>query len=125
MPAVEGFEPVVVGTPLATSQPLCPTGLVDTVWLGIVLPKRHARRAVTRSLLKRQIRVAVDARVKSLAAGLWVVRLRSPFDRTVYPSAASPALRRAARAELEDLFLRCSPDCIPRCAALDAPRAVR
>ena len=36
--------------------------------------------------------------------GLWVVRLRSPFDRQKFPSAASDALRAAARAELAQLL---------------------
>jgi ribonuclease P protein component len=38
--------------------------------------------------------------------GLWVVRLRSPFDRQKFPSAASDALRQAARAELAQLLDR-------------------
>jgi ribonuclease P protein component len=29
------------------------------IWLGLVVPKRHARRAVTRNLIKRQIRTVV------------------------------------------------------------------
>ncbi|MCE9660097.1 MAG: ribonuclease P protein component [Burkholderiales bacterium] len=72
--------------------------------LGVVVPKRHARRAVTRSLLKRQIYAAGGRHAATLAHGLWIVRLRAPFDRTRFVSAASPALREVARAELEDLF---------------------
>ena len=68
-------------------------------WLGAVVPKRHARRSVTRTLLKRQIRHAAAAQT-SLAHGLWVVRLRSPFDRAVFTSAASDALRTCAGDEL-------------------------
>ena len=74
------------------------------LWAGAVVPKRHARRAVTRSLLKRQIRSAVERHVDALAGGLWVVRLRAPFDKSHFPSAASDALKRAARDELEALF---------------------
>jgi ribonuclease P protein component len=77
-----------------------PTGL----WLGAVVPKRHARRAVTRTLLKRQIRSAVGARAGVLLGGLWVVRLRAPFDKARFPSAASNALRLCAREELELLL---------------------
>jgi ribonuclease P protein component len=73
-------------------------------WLGLVVPKRHARRAVTRNLLKRQIREAVGRHVASLANGLWVVRLRAPFDSRQFRSAASDALRVAARAELEGML---------------------
>ena len=72
--------------------------------LGLVVPKRHARRAVTRSLLKRQIRAVARSAGADLADGHWVVRLRAPFDRTLFTSAASEALRIAARGELETLF---------------------
>jgi len=78
--------------------------LGEGCWLGTVVPKRHARRSVTRSLLKRQIRAAFDVAARAdLAPGLWVVRLRAPFDRKQFPSAASDALRAAARAELDQL----------------------
>jgi len=65
-----------------------------TCRLGVVVPKRHARRAVTRSLLKRQIYAAGDRHAASLAHGLWIVRLRAAFDRTRFVSAAakSPGL---------------------------------
>jgi ribonuclease P protein component len=72
--------------------------------LGAVVPKRHARRAVTRSLLKRQIYAAGGRHAGELARGLWIVRLHAPFDRSRYPSAASRALRDDARAELDELF---------------------
>ena len=39
-----------------------------------------------------------------LAAGLWVVRLRSPFAPKLFPSADSAALRAAARSELDRLL---------------------
>ncbi len=76
----------------------------DSLWLGAVVPKRHARRSVTRTLLKRQIRAVVAGRAASLAAGLWIVRLRAPFERAAFVSAASDALKHAARAELERLL---------------------
>ena len=70
-------------------------------WVGAVVPKRHARRAVTRSLIKRQIYAVTARGSEPLAAGLWIVRLRAPFQRAEFTSAASPALRRAVRSELE------------------------
>jgi ribonuclease P protein component len=73
--------------------------------LGAVVPKRHARRAVTRSLLKRQIYAAGGRHAALLGHGLWIVRLRAPFDRARFKSAASSALTLVARAELEALFL--------------------
>lgn len=72
-------------------------------WLGTVVPKRHARRSVTRSLLKRQIKAAWQ-RHDRLPAGLWVVRLRAPFARERFPSAASGALASAAREELDAML---------------------
>jgi ribonuclease P protein component len=80
-------------------QAVLPGGL----WLGAVVPKRHARRSVTRSLLKRQIRAAMAKQRLALPAGLWVIRLRAPFDVALFPSARSAALLNAARDELDRL----------------------
>jgi ribonuclease P protein component len=82
-----------------------PPAAPEGCWVGIVVPKRHAKRSVTRALLKRQIRAAFAER-PGMPPGLWVVRLRSPFDRQKFPSAASDALRAAARAELAQLLDR-------------------
>lgn len=82
----------------------------QALWWGAVVPKRHARRAVTRTLLKRQIRVCAEAAGSTLAGGLWVVRLRAPFDRQRFPSAASDALKAAARTELQALIGRAARD---------------
>ena len=77
-------------------------------WFGAVVPKRHARRSVTRSLLKRQMRAAAQRQAGAadlaLAAGLWVVRLRAPFDAAAFKSAASLGLRNAARVELQSVL---------------------
>ena len=78
------------------------------------MPKRHARRAVTRTLLKRQIRNVVAEGATGLANGLWVVRLRAPFDRSVFPSAASDALRQQARAELQQVLAAAAERSRPR-----------
>ena len=72
--------------------------------LGAVVPKRHARRAVTRNLVKRQIYAVAEKHRAALAAGIWVLRLRAPFERSLFASAASTALKQAARSELESLF---------------------
>jgi ribonuclease P protein component len=78
----------------------------DRCWYGTVLPKRHARRATTRNLLKRQIREAMHRHHARLAHGLWLVRLRAPFDARQFRSAGSRALRAAARDELDGLLTR-------------------
>ena len=84
------------------SLPVEPNGAAR--WLGAVVPKRHARRAVTRSLIKRQIYAAAERHRSELPSGLWVVRLRAPIDRTLFASAASTALKVGTRLELEALF---------------------
>lgn len=89
-------------------RPHMPTPRPPKLWLGAVVPKRHARPAVTRTLLKRQIRAAVLAHAEVIPPGLWVVRLRAGFDRAAFRSAASVALRRTARDELDRLLLRCA-----------------
>lgn len=76
----------------------------DRHWLGTVLPKRLARRAVTRNLLRRQIRAALAERAPQLPAGIWLVRLRAPWSAADYRSAASPRLRAAVRDELRRLL---------------------
>jgi ribonuclease P protein component len=76
----------------------------DAVWFGAMMPKRQARRAATRSLLKRQVRSAFDRHAATLAPGLWLVRLRAGFAVADFPSAQSPALAIAVRQELDALL---------------------
>lgn len=98
-----------LSTELSTEEtPSGPTVVdnFDGQWLGSVIPKRHARRSVTRNLLRRQIRDEMGRRANRLPPGLWLVRLRTPFSPQQFPSAASDALRQAARVELEHLFDR-------------------
>lgn len=75
-------------------------------WLGLVVPKRHAKRSATRNLIKRQMRAVVAEWSGRLAPGLWVLRLKSGFDVKQFPSAASDALRHRVRAELVQLMQR-------------------
>jgi ribonuclease P protein component len=74
------------------------------VCFGAVIPKRQVRRAVMRSLLKRQIRGAFARHAATLPEGLWLVRVRQPFTTAAFPSAASERLRMAVRKELDELF---------------------
>lgn len=81
---------------------------------GLVLPKKQARRSVTRSLIRHQAREALRRHAPGLAGqrrfgqelDAWVLRLRAPFDRQQFPSAASPALSAAVRLELDELWGR-------------------
>lgn len=76
---------------------------------GLVVPKRHARRAVTRSLIKRQGRAAFAASAARLEPGDWLLRLRSPYPVAQFPSATSAALRLKVREELLALFAAAGP----------------
>lgn len=84
-------------------RPLFP--VVDA-WLGVLLPKRWARRAVTRNAIRRQIYEAARERAAVLPTAALVVRLRTEFSRKQFVSATSDALKRAVRAELNALLDR-------------------
>ena len=81
---------------------------------GLVLPKKQARRSVTRSLIRHQAREALRRHAPGLVGqrrfgrelDAWVLRLRAPFDRQQFPSAASSALSAAVRLELDELWGR-------------------
>jgi len=82
---------------------------IDGVWLGAMVPKRWAKRAVTRNCIKRQI-YHVSAEFESnLAQCAHVVRLRAGFDRSQFISATSDALKLAVRTELLLLFSKVHP----------------
>lgn len=76
------------------------------VGMGAMVPKRWARRAVTRNAIKRQIYAVSSTFENRLSPVAHVVRLRAAFDRTQFSSACSDALKNAVRAELVDLFSR-------------------
>jgi len=76
------------------------------VWMGAMVPKRWARRAVTRSTIKRQIYQVSAQYEPFLSASAHLVRLRSVFDRKVFVSATSDVLKDAVRTELQQLFER-------------------
>jgi ribonuclease P protein component len=75
-------------------------------WLGVVLPKRWARRAVTRNAIKRQIYNVSEHFGDRLPVAAHVVRLRTTFDRKQFISATSEPLKLAVREELVQLFER-------------------
>jgi ribonuclease P protein component len=86
-------------------------GGARAVWLGAVVPKRWAKRAVTRSTIKRQIYTVAQEfelfRQSQPAVSMaFVVRLRHVFDREAFVSATSEPLKQAIRAELQVLLGR-------------------
>lgn len=76
------------------------------VSVGAVVPKRWAKRAVTRNGIRRQIYDVSENFAARLPATAHVVRLRMDFARTEFPSAWSDALKAAVRAELQQLFAK-------------------
>ena len=111
------FQAVMAGAPVAKTphfalhrasldgqqhdRPLFP---VNDTWIGVLLPKRWAKRAVTRNAIRRQIYEAARLRANGLPAVALVVRLRSAFNRQEFLSASSDVLKRAVRVELEQLY---------------------
>jgi ribonuclease P protein component len=103
---------------LSTGHVPTPSGVVDEpvnnsvddcvekslIRLGLVVPKRHAKRSVTRTQVKVQIRAGIRRHLADLVAGDWVVRLRSPIDRKLFPSARSEALAALLHAEIDALL---------------------
>ncbi len=69
-----------------------------------MVPKRWAKRAVTRNSIKRQIYNVSSEYESALSSAAHVVRLRSTFDRLTFCSADSSALKQAVRKELVQLF---------------------
>ena len=72
--------------------------------LGAMVPKRWARRAVTRNTIKRQVYNVSAAFASALPIQAYVLRLRAGFDRSVFVSATSDVLKLAVRTELQTLF---------------------
>jgi ribonuclease P protein component len=90
---------VISAAPLKSDSPHHTT-------VGVICPKRWAKRAVTRNTIKRQI-YAVSSELESqLPAACLVLRLASGFSREQFPSATSSALKASLRAELLALFTK-------------------
>jgi ribonuclease P protein component len=111
------FQAVLAGPPVAKTAHFAlhrgaldgehegrPLFAVADAWLGVLLPKRWARRAVTRNAIRRQIYETARMMPAGLPAAAWVVRLRSEFSRQQFVSATSEPLKRAVRTELQQLM---------------------
>lgn len=77
---------------------------VQDTWMGAMVPKRWAKRAVTRNAIKRQIYTVSADFLHHLPPAAWVVRLRRDFSRTEFVSASSDALTQAVRMEVTALM---------------------
>lgn len=101
----------------STASPVALFAVRD-VWLGAMVPKRWAKRAVTRNAIKRQIySVSTDFQLV-LPIAAHVVRLRAGFDRAHFVSATSDELKAVVRQELQQLFA----SSVARLSAATLPR---
>ncbi len=69
-----------------------------------MVPKRWAKRAVTRNTIKRQIYSVSSGLKSNFPQAAFLVRLRCEYSRKDYSSASSTALKEAVRIELLDLM---------------------
>lgn len=97
-----GTEPRISASELRPTE----TALFESsgVWVGALVPKKWAKRAVTRNTIKRQIYNISEQASACLPSDAFVVRLRNVFDRKFFPSATSDPLRQAVRAEVTALM---------------------
>ena len=84
---------------------VCGSG-VPAVWMGALVPKRWAKRAVTRNTIKRQIYNVSAGFEASLPQAAHVVRLRAEFSRKLVGSATSEGMKCAVGEELPQLCSR-------------------
>lgn len=74
------------------------------IWIGAMAPKRWAKRAVTRNLIKRQIYNVAQRLETNLSNQAHVIRLRKGLVGKEFKSASSERLKFEVRTELEGLF---------------------
>ena len=79
---------------------------IQDAWVGALVPKRWAKRAVTRNAIKRQIYTVSTDFLPRYPQAAWVVRLRRDFSRKEFVSASSEALKKAVRGEVLALLLQ-------------------
>ncbi len=103
---VQDLRNVADGSPAVVGYVAAPLISPGAVWVGAMVPKRWARRAVTRNAIKRQIYGVAAAFEPRLVSAAHVVRLRSSFDRKQFVSASSVLLKMTVREELHALFER-------------------
>jgi ribonuclease P protein component len=108
---------------LSADNEVAPLFTPAGIWLGAMVPKRWAKRAVTRNTIKRQIYQLGGQFAPALKEKAHLVRLRRDFDRKHFVSATSDALKAAVREELLELFGRIVGDLPPLPASRTCPQA--
>jgi ribonuclease P protein component len=86
-----------------------PTLFADgVIKMGALTPKRWAKRAVMRNMIRRQIHAVSREFEKKLKPTAYVVRLRASFKPSTFVSASSEELKHHVRQELKQLLSRVS-----------------
>lgn len=88
---------------------MSPVFSLTELWLGAMVPKRWAKRSVTRHAIQRQIYEVLDARLEPTEQAAYLVRLRAGFSRQQFLSSSSEPLKQAVRFELHCLMDRAKP----------------
>jgi ribonuclease P protein component len=88
----------------AASPALWPERPAQHTTLGVIVPKRWAKRAVTRNLIKRQVYAVSHEMSARLPCAYLVVRQHAAFSREQFISASSKMLKDAVRQELQQLL---------------------
>ena len=96
--------PVRLKTDFFSQPDVVPAFKQADVRMGAVVPKRWAKRAVTRNAVKRQIYTVGEDFARHYHCEVLVVRLRKSFERRVFISATSDLLKQSVREELQLLF---------------------
>ena len=99
--ALDARAPPTQAQPPVDAPPLFPR---QDFWIGAMVPKRWAKRAVTRNAIKRQIYTVSTDFSHQYPQAAFVVRLRRDFSRAEFVSATSEPLRQAVRAEVQALM---------------------
>jgi ribonuclease P protein component len=76
----------------------------EQIMFGALVPKRCAKRAVTRNSIKRQIRAVVSSQTKLLSTKAYVIRLHKDIKFIQSKSASSNELKEIIRNDLNALF---------------------
>lgn len=88
----------------ALQEPRIGQNTLSCATVGVICPKRWAKRAVTRNTIKRQIYAVSSELQAQLPAACLVLRLAHGFSREQFISATSAALKSSVREELLGLL---------------------
>lgn len=90
----------------AVQAPSKPNAQAPSATIGVICPKRWAKRAVTRNTIKRQIYAVSSSLAAQLPSACIVLRLSHGFATETFKSASSKQLKEAVRSEIQFLLAK-------------------